>query len=137
MMEFVNHEFIVRTSIMFRHTSTVISMRHLFALLMCLLLAGLAGCQGNKGPLRQAQQQPAEKRSRADVVGVTTSIADAYVITVLQGLDELRDTAEDDKIQKWAAENKLATAIAVYTSASSPNDMANLFDLLTYATLKR
>jgi hypothetical protein len=63
--------------------------------------------------------------------------ADGYVTILMQAFDELHARTTRPEVARWAVENKIATATAVFTNATQAGDGSALLDMLVYANLKR
>jgi len=118
----------------------------LLALLFSVVLAvAAAGCKstGNGGVGKGAGGDSTNSaREFADATGAEMRVeamaaADGYVTTVAQAFDDLRARTKRAEVARWALENKIATATAVFTNATQAGDGSALLDMLVYATLKR
>jgi hypothetical protein len=65
------------------------------------------------------------------------SVADNYVTTLAQSLDELRAETERPEVAIWALRSKIATAVASYTNATGRNVTVSAIEMLILARLNR
>lgn len=90
------------------------------------------GCQASRGGGRaSADATGAEMRAEA------MAAADVYTTTVVQALDELRETTARPEVARWTLLHKITTATAAFTNATQSSDGGSLLDMLVLATLKR
>ena len=65
------------------------------------------------------------------------SLADSYIQTVVQSLEQLVTTTKDPHKLAWARQQRLATVTVSMTNATGPNALVGLLDMVVFATLKR
>ncbi len=115
-------------------------------LLSVALTVAAAGCKSSEKDRGRGKGVSAGSntgaREFADATGAEMRVeamaaADACVTTLAQAFDALRARTKRPEVARWALENKIATATAVFTNATEAGDGSALLDMLVYATLKR
>lgn len=91
------------------------------------------GLQGSASP-----HSPASSRANLDEVrSQVMSLADSYVQTVGQSLNDLLSSTKDPEKAMWARQQRLGTMSISMTNATGPNAVVGLLDMVVFATLKR
>jgi hypothetical protein len=110
------------------------------ALAMTSVLAGCSGSGGGAGSHAAAARTTSMLASgsvNADQArSVLMSLADSYVQTVIQSLDELVASTKDDARADWGRGQRVATLSVSVANATGPNAVVGLLDLVVFATLK-
>ena len=118
------------------------SLSIVMAAALCLIPL-LAGCKGSGGggwaaatagtdsTLASGQVNADQARS------VLMSLADSYVQTVNQPLDEMVAKSKDPARSDWARTQRLATVSVSVANATGPNAVVGLLDMVVFSSLKR
>jgi hypothetical protein len=111
------------------------------ALAMISFLAGCSGSGGGAGSHAAAARTTSMLASgsvNADQArSVLMSLADSYVQTVIQSLDELVASTKDPARAEWGRGQRVATLSVSVANATGPNAVVGLLDMVVFATLKR
>jgi hypothetical protein len=115
----------------------------LAAALLCV--AAAAGCQSLRGKGSPSGQQPGKGSTFVSATHAkfaaarleAMAVADTYTTIIAQATDELRKRTKRPEVAAWAHEQRIATAIASFTNATSTNGFVGLLDMLVFVRLKR
>jgi hypothetical protein len=114
----------------------------LFVVLLCAVGAA-TGCQfqpspGNAGGNDKGMTQAALSTVVPNEARVAAqAFADSYVIAQIQALDEIRKNTTRPDVARWALAQKVATATASFTNATTENPYVACVDLVILVSLKR
>jgi len=112
--------------------------------ILLLSIALVAGC-AKQQPGKDGATSPAGTRStfgparltRDQVRAEVMSMADTYVTSMAQALDEVRSNTKRPEVVDWTLQTKIATATAAFTNVVGPNELVCLADMVVLVTLKR
>ena len=105
------------------HVNAILLPQHAAPLCAVVMLALLAGGCESKGPAAPLQKKGTAFASATREEFLTARLqamaaADTYVSIIAQAADDLRNRATRPEVVEWAMEQRVATAMASFTSAT-------------------